>query len=80
MEVTDDGKGLVKDAGVVLLRKTADVVGLAAPVAVAFGPGRIERICRGTVLASAAAALAAEARNVSHFERLLAHKNQIGLW
>ena len=41
--VTADGRGLVKDAGVVLLRKTADVVGLTARIAEVFGPGRVER-------------------------------------
>ncbi|MBL0888955.1 transposase, partial [Myceligenerans indicum] len=78
-EVTADGKGLVKDAGLVLLRKTADVVGLTEQIAVAFGPGRVERICRGTVLASAAAAIAVGARNLSQIERLLAgHDGTLG--
>jgi hypothetical protein len=68
-----DGKGLVKDAGVVLLRKTADVTGLTGHLADAFGPGQAERIDRGVVLVSAAAAIAAGARNLSQVERMLAH-------
>jgi hypothetical protein len=73
LQVTADGKGLVKDAGLVLLRKTADVTGLTARIAEAFGPGRVERICRGTVLVSAAVAIAGGARNLSQVERALAH-------
>ena len=73
LEVTDDGRGLVKDAGVVLLRKTAGVTGLTTRIAQAFGPGRPERMDRGTVPVSAAAAIAAGARNLSQVERLLAH-------
>lgn len=36
--------GLVKDAGVVLLRKTADVVGLTRRIGEVFGPGWVERM------------------------------------
>ena len=54
LELTADGKGLVANAGVVLLRKTADAVGLTARLAEVFGPGRVERICRGAVLVGAA--------------------------
>lgn len=80
LEVTADGRGLVKDAGIVLLRKTADVVGLTGHIAAAFGPGRPERICRGTVLVSAAAAIAAGARNLSQIERMLAgHAGTFGV-
>jgi hypothetical protein len=71
-EVTADGRGLVKDAGVVLLRKTADAVGLTGRIGEVFGPGRIERICRGAVLVGAASAIAAGARNLSQVERMLA--------
>ncbi|GAB4084015.1 IS1380-like element ISMsm3 family transposase [Myceligenerans cantabricum] len=56
----------------VLLRKTADAIGLTARIAEAFGPGRVERICRGAVLVGAASAIAAGARNLSQVERLLA--------
>jgi hypothetical protein len=73
LQVTADGKGLIKDAGLVLLRKTADVRGLTDRLAEAFGPGRVERIDRGVVLASAAVAIAAGARNLSAVERVLAH-------
>ncbi|WP_454854040.1 transposase [Promicromonospora soli] len=72
MELTGDGKGLVANAGVVLLRKTADVVGLTARIGEVFGPGRVERICRGAVLVGAASAIAAGARNLSQVERMLA--------
>ncbi|MFJ3404139.1 IS1380 family transposase [Promicromonospora sp. NPDC090134] len=73
MELTADGKGLVANAGVVLLRKTADVVGLTGRIAQVFGPGRVERICRGAVLVGAASAIAVGARNLSQVERMLAH-------
>ena len=73
LQVTADGKGLVKDTGIVLLRKTADATGLTRHVAEAFGPGRAERLDRGVVLVSAATAIAAGARNLSQVERLLAH-------
>lgn len=73
LELTGDGKGLVANAGVVLLRKTADTVGLTARIGEVFGPGRVERICRGAVLVGAASAIAAGARNLSQVERILAH-------
>lgn len=72
LELTADGKGLVANAGVVLLRKTADAVGLTARISEVFGPGRVERICRGAVLVGAASAIAAGARNLSQVERMLA--------
>ena len=72
LELTGDGKGLAANAGVVLLRETADVVGLTGRIDEVFGPGRVERICRGTVLVGAASAIAAGARNLSQVERMLA--------
>lgn len=38
-EVMADGRGLVKDAGIALLRKTADVVGLTAQIAAGVRAG-----------------------------------------
>ena len=58
---------------------TADAVGLTARIDGVFGPGRVERICRGAVLAGAGSAISAEARNLSPVERMLAgHAGTIG--
>jgi DDE family transposase len=71
LDVRADGKRLVGHAGVVLLRKVADRVGLTRALAAALpraaGPGRRDR---GTVLVQLACAIALGATNILAAEQL----------
>ncbi|WP_406191354.1 MULTISPECIES: hypothetical protein [unclassified Streptomyces] len=74
LDVRADDKNLIGHAGVVLLRKVADRVGLARALAAAFprGVGRGRRD-RGVVLVRLACAMALGATNVLEAEQLQRH-------
>lgn len=80
LDVAADGKGLVGHAGVVLLRRLADRVGLTAELAkalpVSVGRGWLDR---STVLVQLAIAIALGAQNLSDAERLALHHRPLGL-
>ena len=73
LKVTADGKGLVGHAGVILLRKAADMTGLTGQLSGALRQkGTSPLLDRGMVLASMAAAVALGATSMSDIA-LLAH-------
>jgi len=77
LKVTADGKGIVGHAGVVLLRKAADQLGLTAGLSAALRrKGSAPLLDRGTVLASLAVAIALGATSMSDIA-LLAHLSPV---
>lgn len=80
LDVAADGKGLVGHAGVVLLRRLADRVGLTSELATALpvsaGRGWLDR---STVLVQLAIAIAMGAANLSDAERFALHHRPLGL-
>jgi Transposase DDE domain group 1 len=73
LKVTADGKGLVGQAGAILLRKAADQLGLTAGLSAALRrKGTSPLLDRGTVLTSLAVAIALGAASMSDIA-LLAH-------
>ena len=80
LDVAADGKGLVGHAGVVLLRRLADRVGLTGELAAAL-PVSAARgwLDRSTVLVQLAIAIALGATNLSDAERLAGHHRPLGL-
>ncbi|MFC9331765.1 hypothetical protein [Kitasatospora sp. NPDC057015] len=78
LSVKADGKGLVRHAGVVLLRKCADRVGLTSGLSRVlprgFGAGWLDR---GTVVIALAVAIVLGATNLAEAEQLQAHQSEV---
>lgn len=80
LDVAADGKGLVGHAGVVLLRRLADRVGLTGELAKALPVSTVRGwLDRSTVLVQLAIAIALGAVNLSDAERLAVHHRPLGL-
>jgi hypothetical protein len=78
--VEADGKGLVGQAGIVLLRKAADKTGLTASLRSVFGSSAVvNALDRAEVLVYLACGIALGAANISAAERMRHHHGPLGL-
>ncbi len=80
LRVEADGKGLVGQAGIVLLRKMADKAGLTAALGSCFPvSAAVNRIDRAASLIYLACAIVLGAKNLSAAERMAHHHRPLGL-
>jgi hypothetical protein len=80
LDVTADGKGLVGHAGVVLLRRLADRIGLTGELAKALpASSSSDWLDRSVVLVQLVIAIALGAKNLSNAERLALHHGPLDL-